>query len=161
VILPRRSAPVGIFHWDVLPGFYAVNATHNGCTASKGPSKTGTTGVLPVPPPQLNLSITMRCPKLKRAATRLKLKVVSRYRAGALVEGLLSRRRGRRLPASRLPGTVRFTAHGKKLPPIAVDTAKARVLLVVPVTKPAIKSLSARFTGNGFLAPASARIRWR
>jgi Nidogen-like len=57
---PVTSGADGRFGWDVIPGYYIVRAERAGCVASDG-SPTAQTGVLPVPPPQLDLSLTLDC----------------------------------------------------------------------------------------------------
>lgn len=51
---PDITGADGFFQWDTLAGYYEVRATKTGCTS-------GTTGVLPVPPPQLDLVIRIDC----------------------------------------------------------------------------------------------------
>ncbi|MGI8552120.1 MAG: hypothetical protein ACR2PL_15255 [Dehalococcoidia bacterium] len=52
----------GIFHWDVLAGFYKVVASKTGCNDANGHPITASTDVLQVPPPRFDLVITLDCP---------------------------------------------------------------------------------------------------
>ncbi|MGI8549230.1 MAG: IPT/TIG domain-containing protein, partial [Dehalococcoidia bacterium] len=64
----RRNPDVtdndGTFHWDVLAGYYEVQASKAGCNDANGnPIIAFTTPkILPVPPPQTGLVITLDCP---------------------------------------------------------------------------------------------------
>lgn len=53
---PDTTGNGGIFHWDVLSGYYKIQASAAGC------ANTGATGILPVPPPQDGLVVTLDCP---------------------------------------------------------------------------------------------------
>ncbi|MGI8549280.1 MAG: carboxypeptidase regulatory-like domain-containing protein, partial [Dehalococcoidia bacterium] len=58
----------GLFHWDVLAGFYKVQASKTGCPNTGFASYNGADplyqggAVLPVPPPVVDLVITLDCP---------------------------------------------------------------------------------------------------
>jgi Cellulose binding domain/Glycosyl hydrolase family 12 len=51
---PETTDATGAFRWDVLAGFYEVQATATGCN-------TVTTAPLPVPPPQVDLLLRLSC----------------------------------------------------------------------------------------------------
>lgn len=156
---PDLTSATGTFHWDVVPGFYQVKADHSGCRSAKGPSLFGLTPVLVVPPPRTNLAITLRCRRLVRAATKLVLRKVTPGAIGGLIEArLLYLRRGR-IPAARMPGQVIFTIAGVKPVSVPVDVRHGWALFALPLTRHRIRSLSARFTGNGYLAPSHSRMR--
>jgi hypothetical protein len=57
---PTTTGADGRFGWDVIPGYYIVRAERAGCVATDG-SATAQTAVLAVPPPQLDLSLTLDC----------------------------------------------------------------------------------------------------
>ncbi|MCU1454773.1 MAG: hypothetical protein JWN46_2919 [Acidimicrobiales bacterium] len=60
---PETTVGDGIFHWDVYAGYYQVRAEKAGCTVPGHPNQTvATTAVLPVPPPQVGLVLTLACP---------------------------------------------------------------------------------------------------
>jgi IPT/TIG domain/Putative Ig domain len=60
---PQTTAADGVFHWEVDPGYYEVQAAAPGCTAAGEPGQsTATIGPYPVPPPQLGLTISLSCP---------------------------------------------------------------------------------------------------
>jgi choice-of-anchor C domain-containing protein len=59
---PETTGADGVFHWDVVAGWYEISATAAGCTAPGNPlQSTVTIGPYPVPPPQLGLTITLAC----------------------------------------------------------------------------------------------------
>ena len=59
---PETSDSNGQFAWDVLAGYYQIEASKTGCTAPGDPSDaTATTAVLSVPPPQVGLKIVLDC----------------------------------------------------------------------------------------------------
>ena len=60
---PETTGSDGVFQWDVLSGFYEVQASNSGCSDPSQPgSPTATIGPYPVPPPQVGLTITLDCP---------------------------------------------------------------------------------------------------
>lgn len=59
---PQTTAADGTFHWDVLAGYYEVQAAAPDCADASDPSQAAATiGPYPVPPPQVGLVITMAC----------------------------------------------------------------------------------------------------
>jgi len=59
---PEVSDSNGQFAWDVLAGYYQIEASKSGCTAPGDPSDpTATTAALSVPPPQVGLEIVLDC----------------------------------------------------------------------------------------------------
>lgn len=59
---PVTTGPDGRYQWDTIPGFYRVDATAPGCTNPADPSSTiVSSGVLPVPPPQLDIDLVLFC----------------------------------------------------------------------------------------------------
>jgi len=60
---PETTGAKGVFHWEVDSGFYEVQASAPGCTATGEPGQnSATVGPYPVPPPQVGLTITLACP---------------------------------------------------------------------------------------------------
>ena len=66
---PQTSDESGVFRWDVLSGYYKVTASAPGCTVPGSDQATATTPVLPVPPPQIGLTLTLACPSEKPPPT--------------------------------------------------------------------------------------------
>ncbi len=68
---PDKTDSVGHFGWDVVSGYYRVQASHTGCTDPKNKhNKSVLTRTYQVPPPVDNIVLTMSCPdapKLTRA----------------------------------------------------------------------------------------------
>jgi hypothetical protein len=158
---PDHTTLVGHFGWDTLPGFYQVAATHPGCSAAKSRGRTALTSLFSVPPPRSNLSLALRCPHLRRAATKLKLAVL-KGEAGSVE--LLATVRPARGNASkhalqRFQGTVSFTIGHYKAGAVPVRLSNGVATLAVPATSKAAKSYTAVFSGNGLVAPSRARAR--
>jgi hypothetical protein len=62
-INPQTTGADGTFHWDVVGGWYEVTASKSGCTVPGQPAQTTvSTAALPVPPPQVGLTLTLQCP---------------------------------------------------------------------------------------------------
>jgi CSLREA domain-containing protein len=59
---PDRTDANGHFGWDVIPGFYAVQAEKKGCTAPRGGGSFVQTKVLEIPPPVTDLDLRLDCP---------------------------------------------------------------------------------------------------
>jgi choice-of-anchor C domain-containing protein len=59
---PQTTDSDGTFHWDVMSGWYEIQASAPGCTDATDPDQTTSTiGPYPVPPPQVGLIVTMAC----------------------------------------------------------------------------------------------------
>jgi hypothetical protein len=147
---PDRSGPGGQFGWDVLPGFYAVTATHSGCRGPHGAA--ATTPLLTVPPPVTDLRLALSCPHLRRARTSLTARALLRPRGGgALVARVHTRRRG---PA----GMITFTSGRRVLGRAVLDPRTATASLATGLTtRPA--RLTASYSGDGTHGPSRARVR--
>jgi large repetitive protein len=61
-INPQTTDSDGVFHWDVFPGWYEIQAVAPGCSNPDGNGQAVTIGPYPVPPPQTGLTITLQCP---------------------------------------------------------------------------------------------------
>ena len=140
---PYRSTALGLFGWDVLPGFYKVTAQHPGCTAAHG-GRTARTRVLTVPPAVIDLRLVLRCPHLRRDKTRTTLRVhkvpVDEVVLRAVVQG------------HHPQGLVVFTLGGRKLGTVPVDPRDRHSALTI--TGKRIKGIRARYEGDGDNAPS-------
>ena len=59
---PQTTGADGVFHWDVVSGWYEIQASAPGCTDPRNTNQSTTTiGPYPVPPPQVGLTITLAC----------------------------------------------------------------------------------------------------
>ena len=59
---PEVTKADGIFHWDVVAGYYKVQATRSQCSSPAAPKgNVVTTPPFIVPPPRLGLLLTMKC----------------------------------------------------------------------------------------------------
>ncbi|MCW2641263.1 MAG: hypothetical protein JWP76_3569 [Dactylosporangium sp.] len=58
---PETTGADGAFHWDVLAGFYQVQATKAGCHAVGSADPAATSAVYEVPPPRLGIILTLDC----------------------------------------------------------------------------------------------------
>jgi DNA-binding beta-propeller fold protein YncE len=133
-----RTTALGLFAWDVLPGFYRVTAQHSGCAAVVK------TRALTIPPAVLGLELVLKCPHLRRAATRTKLQ--ARKVAAAQVV-LAARVRGRH-PS----GIVRFYSGHRHLGDVPVDPRTGRATMTAAGR--GTKGMSARYQGDGLNAPS-------
>ncbi|MGH2858776.1 MAG: hypothetical protein ACRDMJ_14980 [Solirubrobacteraceae bacterium] len=147
---PDRTDALGHFGWDVLPGFYQVTATRSGCAAVHGRGRAVRTKTLRVPPPVADLRLTMRCPRLRRAATRLRV-LVARSPSGGVA--VLARVQARR---SHPVGYVIFRAGRRVLGEAALSsrTATASVILERAVRA---GSIVAVYSGDGYDRPSRSR----
>lgn len=60
---PDMTDAEGFFHWDVIAGYYKVRAQKQGCHAPGNAAQAFVeTSVLTIPPPALNLELTLECP---------------------------------------------------------------------------------------------------
>jgi hypothetical protein len=78
---PMVTGADGVFHWDVLAGFYKVTATKAGCTAPDG-GTTSSSPVLAVPPPATDVVVRLDC---RPAADHLKVTAPSSATKGTPV----------------------------------------------------------------------------
>ncbi len=158
---PDKTTITGSFGWDVLPGFYDITATHSGCTAAtKKKPRQAATGVLAVPPERSGLTLTLRCPHLRRAATSLALTARAGPAGMHVLQATVSAK-GRHVSVSELAGNVAFTANGKPIGGVGVDIAhgSATATLDLPATATAISSFGATYAGNGLYGPSSIRAK--
>jgi hypothetical protein len=58
---PVTTGADGIFHWDVLAGFYQVRASKAGCHVPNSEETVATSAVYEVPPPALDIELTLDC----------------------------------------------------------------------------------------------------
>jgi hypothetical protein len=144
---PDHTNALGVFGWDVLPGFYRISASHPGCSGV--PSGTASeTAVYQVPPPVDGIVIHLNCPHLKRAKTHLRLKV--KVGRGGLVIATATVR------GHRPVGQVSFATSG-----IAATVPLARHGTAVYVLPAGATRVRVRYQGDANNAPSVARGRAR
>lgn len=136
---PDHTDLDGHFGWDVFPGFYRVRATRPGCRG------TAVTRARPVPPPVTDLLLALRCPGLRRAATRTR--VVSAHRRGPGTVVTLRTTAGHR----RVTGLVRLTIAGRARG-FAFLTAHGRA--TVTIAGHPRGRITARYAGNARFGPS-------
>jgi hypothetical protein len=139
---PGRTSSLGVFGWDVVPGFYEVTAQHPACTAPGGGSVAQTTAAQ-VPPPVTNLLLTLRCPKLKRSKSSISLRFKAITSGSVIVTATVH--------GKRPSGFVQFSAGGVGAA-VALSSAHTASFVVAPGVK-----LSARYEGDGVNKPSSVR----
>ncbi len=141
---PDFTDRLGRFGWDVIPGFYRVQASHPGCHAAHHPGqRVASTPVSAIPPEVTNLMLVLDCPHLRRASTRIQLAY------GPLARTLFATVLGR---GSRLPvGTITFRRAGRTLATVPLDRAHA-MAIAGPVGTVAVT-----YSGDGRYAPSRAR----
>ena len=141
---PDHTDALGHFGWDVVPGFYKISARHVGCRAATG-GHIATTRVYQVPPPVDNLSITLRCPHLKRAPSHLTLRFKIFQGTMTLVTVTVH--------GHSPTGLIAFASRGVHATlPINARTHKA--VFVLPRST---RHVHASYHGDGYNKPSSAR----
>ena len=65
---PMVTAADGVFHWDVLAGFYVVEAKKAGCTRPNSTELAARSDIYEVPPPALDIKLTLDCGRAPTAA---------------------------------------------------------------------------------------------
>lgn len=73
---PDHTSALGVFGWNTIAGYYRVEASHPGCTAGgsgRKAKKTIETRIYKVPPPVDNIRIKLKCRRLKRSKTHVRL----------------------------------------------------------------------------------------
>ncbi len=145
---PDFTDQLGLFGWDVIPGFYRVQASHPGCHAAHHRRRrVASTPVSAIPPPVTNLTLVLDCPNLRRASTRIEL--AYRPLARTLVATVL----GRRGP---LPvGTITFRRAGRTLATLPLDRAHAMAIVGPRGT------ITVTYSGDGRYDPSRARFTLR
>jgi len=58
---PETTGPDGTFHWDVLAGFYRVQASKPGCVVPGTHDPSATSATYEVPPPALGITLVLDC----------------------------------------------------------------------------------------------------
>ncbi len=140
---PDSTDALGLFGWEVAPGYYKVLASAPGChAASKVHDRTISTKVLDVPPPVTGINLKLTCPKLTRAVSTI----------------TLSEKAGSQAVTVRVGGRRKYT-------PLGTVTVKlgTRTLAEVPLIggRALIRvtgsgKLTARYSGDGHYAPSTA-----
>jgi YVTN family beta-propeller protein len=143
---PDVTGPLGLFGWDVLPGYYRISVTHPGCTSIHGEQRT-MTGVLRVPPPRSGLTLTLTCKHLVRTSTRTKL--TARRQRGRLLT-LTAHVRGRR-PT----GLVEFKHAGRLLASVPVDPRTG--VATITLRGSTVHGYSASYLGSAADGPSVGR----
>ena len=59
--IPTITGADGFYRWDTIPGWFVVEATAANCTHPDGVQQSVRSAVLPVPPEQFNIDLTMLC----------------------------------------------------------------------------------------------------
>ncbi len=91
---PDRTDSSGHFGWDVVTGYYKVQASHGGCSDPRNRRRRSvTTRAYKVPPPVDNIVLKLRCPDAPKVAKRPTVHGVAR--AGHLLTCLAGRWRNK------------------------------------------------------------------
>jgi hypothetical protein len=158
---PEHTDVAGFFHWDVIAGYYRVQASHPGCTApsthrgrKRAPSVFSS--VFPIPPPKLGLKLVLSCPGLHRGGSHTTLSAVRQRKVGGqpllVTVHVLGRRAGHR-PT----GLVTIKAGNRILTqvPLNARTSSAQAVLLGAKAHAAGK-LVAVYAGDGYFSPSSS-----
>jgi len=146
----------GAFGWDVQPGYYQIDASRAGCRSPRGGS-VSRSAVEPVPPPQLNLPLTLRCPRLRRNATHLRLKLLRGIDGTSVLRVFVSSSRRLRSRAGDYVGTILVRDGGRLLATRAPDPRSGLAVVDLPSLSGSSRSITVSFSGNGLLGPSRAR----
>ena len=155
---PDRTNALGEFGWDVLPGFYRITASHPGCTGING-NPLVRSRLLPVPPAQTGVSLVLRCPHLRRIAASLRfraLRLPGRF-GGYLLIATIGVPRGRAAPA----GSITFSDGRRTLGRAPIDPVAHRAIISLPDQRHPLRSLVARYSGDGRYSPSRRTSRVR
>jgi hypothetical protein len=151
---PDLTGLFGNFGWDVVPGYYQVSAHKRGCRG------TARTPVLMIPPAFTNLMLRLRCARIHRTPTRLRLRVM-REKAGATVLRATVARTGRarrRAANRKLTGSVTFRVGRTTLWSSPLDPRSGTAVFDVPRLK-LHGRFNATYSGNALYAPSHASGR--
>jgi hypothetical protein len=142
---PDFTDPLGLFGWDVEPGYYRVSASAPGCYAGHDKKHaTVSTKVFEVPPPVTQIRLKLTCPKLKRAAS--KISISTKKHSQTVVVKVSGRGHGRAY------GMVTVKLRGKRLTTLPLEDAKALVLIG------GTGKLTVSYSGDGHYAPATGHL---
>jgi hypothetical protein len=156
---PDHTSQLGLFGWDVMPGFYEVFASHPGCRAAGPGGRRGGSGVLTVPPAVLDLRLVLDCPHLTYRPSRISLRATQAASGGRSIAMLLARvRAGRGSPRPGPSGVVTLWRGRRLLGSAALDPRTGTATLAAPLRGGGGK-LSVRYAGDGIFAPSSASAR--
>ncbi len=144
---PDLTDALGHFGWDVTPGYYQVHVSHPGCSGVRGHPLLST--LFAVPPPVVDLSFKLRCPRLRRSGTNMTLKAVH---GPGRTAGLIVRVRSH---GARAAGFVVFKLGGRVLGQAVLDSRTATATLEARL--PVGAHVIALYTGDGNHAPSQAR----
>lgn len=165
---PDRTDASGHFGWDVIPGYYTVQAEKAGCTAPGG-GTVATTRVLEIPPAVLDLDIRLDCPykpklalgPLPRGSLLVDRKGRTSYRLVNLspfaIRGTVTMKQGRRQAAV---GRFKLAANRGRDVRIAVSR-KARRLLARKGKLKVTATVAARGAGTKARAKRAITLRRR
>jgi hypothetical protein len=151
---PDRTDIDGHFGWDVIAGFYRVQATHRGCKSARGHGRRAQTPILAIPPPALDLRLTLSCPRLHRKATKIRLTAKKVAVSQVILIVKLTGGRGRRHPT----GIVKFSIRGRR----AIKVPLVRRDRIVSTTVPRMRRhtrIIVTYQGNALFAPSRGAAR--
>jgi hypothetical protein len=109
----------------------------------------------PVPPPVFNLLLKLTCPHLTRARSHTTLHTMAIERGRTLVLSATVRGSARHHPV----GLVTFLAAGRTLRTVPISPRNGVAVLIIP--RPAAKTFSVRYGGDGYNTPGAAQARRR
>jgi DNA-binding beta-propeller fold protein YncE len=143
---PDFTDPLGLFGWEVQPGYYKAQASAPGCfVGSRRKDRVVSTKAFSVPPPVTGISLQLTCPKLKRTTSKI----------------TFSTRRGSQTVTVKVAGHGHGMAYGevtvklgaRKLTTLPLIDGKALVLVT------AKGELTASYSGDGYYASSTAHLK--
>jgi YVTN family beta-propeller protein len=162
---PEHTNAAGFFQWDVIPGYYRVRASHNGCTAPTRHSASNARSVLSVlspifkiPPPRLNVRLVLSCPGLHRLADQVVVSAKVERRIGGQPLALSIRIagiRGRLRPS----GMVTIRAGRRVLAQLPVNSRTGKASIVLLGSRANFRgALVVVYSGDGYFTGSRSRV---
>lgn len=154
---PDLTSLLGEFGWDVQPGYYQIDARRSGCRGAHG-GTVSRSPVKPVPPPQSDLVLTLKCPKLRRTATHLRLKLTRGIDGTSVLRVTVGSSRRLRSKTGDYVGTIVVRNAGRVLANTVADPRTGLAVVDLPPLAASSHSVTVSFAGNGLLSPSSAGV---
>ncbi len=141
---PGTTNAGGLFGWDVLAGYYTIEASKTGCASQ-------TTSVLSIPPPVSNLELTLTCTNPPtRSATNASVSSSAPTSEYGQPVTFTAKVGGGTSPT----GTVTFDDGGASIGDGVLQNGEAK--LTLSTLAPGAHSITVSYSGDGANRPASS-----
>jgi subtilisin family serine protease len=152
---PMTTGADGVFHWDVLAGYYQVVATRPGCHVPGSTEVTARSAVYEVPPPALGIRLVLDCGEETGSSTTTLAADPAQPVVGQAV--MLTAVVAGTDPAP--TGTVTFSTAGGTIPgceDVALAAGQSTCSVTFPHAGPA--TTRARYSGDAGHEPSTGEI---